>query len=90
MLNYKEYGEIQEECYDISKVKNNDYGTETMKRFKEKGLIVRMNDKMERLIQLIWNRKERAVSDEKIEDTAKDLVNYAIYLVMMLRGKLET
>jgi hypothetical protein len=87
-MNREEYDAIIQQCRDISIRKNNDYGCDTMMRFAEKGLVVRMNDKMERLINLIWNDVDKQVSDEKIEDTALDMVNYSIYLVMMLRKQL--
>ena len=87
-LNREEYDKIFNECREISIIKNNDYGCDTMLKFSEKGLVIRMNDKMERLINLIWNETEQKVSDEKIEDTAKDMINYSIYLVQMKRGKL--
>jgi len=54
----------------------------------KKGTIVRMSDKMDRLINLVWNKQVAEVEDEKVEDTLKDLINYAIYSIMMIRGKL--
>ena len=87
-LNREEYDKIIDQCRTTSVNKNNDYGCDTMMKFMEKGLVVRMNDKMERLINLVWNETDQKVSDEKIEDTALDMVNYAIYLTMMLRKKL--
>lgn len=88
-LNFEEYQKIVEECLELSKRKNADYGSSTMTKFGAKGFVVRMNDKMERMINLIWNDKNTQVTDEKIEDTAKDMINYSLYLVMLLRGKLE-
>lgn len=87
-LNREEYDNIINSCRETSIRKNNDYGCDTMMKFMEKGLVVRLNDKMERLINLVWNETDQKVSDEKIEDTALDMVNYSIYLVMMLRNKL--
>jgi hypothetical protein len=88
LLDMNEYVKIIEECKNISIKKNRDYGCDTMLRFASKGLVVRMYDKVERLINLVWNNQAPNVSDEKIEDTAKDLINYAVYLVMMQRNKL--
>jgi uncharacterized protein YcfJ len=87
-MNREAYDEIIKQCRDISIKKNNDYGCDTMMKFMEKGLVVRMNDKMERLINLVWNDVDGQVVDEKIEDTALDMVNYSIYLVMMLQKRL--
>jgi hypothetical protein len=89
MLDRKEYDKILAECREISVAKNTDYGCETMRVFGSKGIVVRLNDKMHRLINLVWHNQDPKVNDEKVEDTAKDMINYAIYLVMMQRGKLE-
>ena len=88
-LNREEYDKILEEVRSISIRKSHDYGCGSLLAFMAKGVIVRMNDKMQRLINLVWNQpKTIAVNDEKIEDTALDMINYSIYLVMMLRNKL--
>lgn len=59
--------------------KNKDYGDSASKLYKEFGLIsyvVRMNDKMNRINNLI--KKDNLVKDEKIEDTLLDLANYCL------------
>lgn len=48
------------------------------------GLIVRMNDKMQRLINLHYSDKEP--SNESVEDTFMDIANYGIIGLMLLRG----
>jgi len=83
-----EYDKIIDECRSISISKNNDYGDASLTKFKEEGIIIRLNDKMERLINL--NKISVAhVTSECLEDTALDMINYLIYLVMMVRGKLK-
>lgn len=52
------------------------------------GLIVRMHDKMERLQHLYFNRGDTP-NYESIEDTLKDLANYAIIGLMVQRGQWE-
>jgi len=87
-LNFEEYKKIHEECLSISKRKNADYGSEGLKRFGVMGITTRISDKTDRLVNLTW-RKQAEVKDESIEDTLKDLINYATYAIMMQRGKLE-
>jgi RecJ-like exonuclease len=53
------------------------------------GLIVRMHDKMERLQHLYFNRKGDTPNYESLEDTFKDLANYAIIGLMVQRGQWE-
>jgi len=40
------------------------------------GILVRLSDKFSRFCNLMNPRHERAVADESIEDTAKDIINY--------------
>ena len=53
------------------------------------GLLVRMHDKMERLENLYFNRKTDTPNFESVEDTLKDLANYAIIGLMVQRGQWE-
>jgi hypothetical protein len=53
------------------------------------GLLVRMHDKMERLKNLFYHRKGNTPNYESIEDTYKDLANYAIIGLMVQRGQWE-
>ena len=87
-LNFEEYDRIIAQCREITLKKNADYGCNTLFKFACKGVVVRLNDKMERLINLIWNENKRQVQDEKVEDTVLDMINYCVYLIMLLRGKL--
>lgn len=62
-----------------------DYGPNAIKRFGLEGIVIRMSDKMERLINLIELKKDPAV-DESIEDTLFDLAGYAVIGLMYLEG----
>lgn len=62
-----------------------DYGPNAIKRFGLEGIVIRMSDKMERLINLIELKKDPAV-DETIEDTLFDLAGYAVIGLMYLEG----
>ena len=52
------------------------------------GLLVRMHDKMERLQNLFYERNNTP-NYEPIEDTLKDLANYAIIGLLVQRGQWE-
>jgi len=77
----------QEEDIEIVKAKNQDYaeGSDPFQNFRmvedaglvsvEKGIAVRMSDKMQRIFNLL--DEEAAVDDETIADTLSDLRNYA-------------
>lgn len=79
MSNFKE---ITEEMLLLYERKNADYGDSFSKSFKEFGMIapiIRMNDKLERLKQLVVH--ENHVKDESIRDTLIDLANYAVMTI---------
>ena len=49
-----------------------------------KGILVRISDKMMRLISLTKDPSESiAVKDESIRDTVKDMINYLVYLYIV-------
>ena len=59
--------------------KNADYGdsfTNTRKKF-DNAILIRLNDKLSRLETLIMTGNQRVI-DESIDDTLKDLANYAL------------
>ncbi len=52
----------------------------------EKGIVVRMTDKLQRVINLV-QKDEAAVKDETITDTLSDLRNYANILQVYIEQK---
>jgi hypothetical protein len=53
----------------------------------EQGFVVRMSDKLSRIVSLAVNKKEAKVLDEKLEDTLLDLANYCILFAGYLKEK---
>lgn len=72
-------------CENIKLMDNKqlDYGSGNISAFGEFGVIVRMNDKMERLKNL---SKMPVAKNESIEDTYKDIANYAVIALMIRRN----
>ena len=56
--------------------KQSDYGKGNISKFGEKGVLVRVNDKVERLCNLLWNNK--APNFESVQDTWDDLAVYGV------------
>lgn len=93
-MNRKQFINRLEELYksnlEISRKKNADYstGSDPFKNFRaceflgitsvEKGILVRMTDKMTRISNLL--EKDAQVKDESILDSLQDLSNYAMIL----------
>jgi len=72
------------ECAVLLDRKNRDYGPGNISAFGEKGVIVRVNDKVERLKTLVWGSKDP--EHEKVSDTWMDLANYGVIGLMCHRG----
>lgn len=64
--------------------KQHDYGSTNISEFGEKGVLVRVNDKVARLKNLIWNEKKP--SNESIEDSWGDTSVYGVIARMCKRG----
>jgi hypothetical protein len=67
--------------------KQQDYGPGNIAGFGTFGVVVRMNDKFERLKTLFAKkgRKRRAVN-ETIDDTLRDIANYAVIAILLEGG----
>ena len=64
--------------------KQKDYGPGNIMSFGEYGVLVRVNDKVERLKNL--HKSGREPNNESIDDTWKDIANYGIISLMVRRG----
>lgn len=65
--------------------KQKDYGSNNISKFGAHGCVIRMSDKFERLCNLYKNKRKRPIN-ESIEDTFRDLSNYAIIALMCEKG----
>lgn len=70
--------------------KQKDYGQHNLTKFGTFGVVVRMNDKMERITNLLKKKKEAAASveltiahNEPLTDSFLDLANYALIAYVM-------
>ena len=93
----KEFQAIQQEQYRLFCIKQNDYGTGNIAmgtmldtpeniRLSLTGLIVRMNDKINRLLNLVVKNGETP-ENEPISDSFKDLSVYGIMSQIVASGK---
>ena len=77
---------VQEEALELFKKKNNDYG-DAFANYGSIGVLVRMGDKISRLVNIDKNKIE--IKDEKMRDTLIDLHNYAAMAIMLLDEQKE-
>ena len=71
-------------------MKQRDYGQHNLTKFGTFGVVVRMNDKMERITNLLKKKKEAAASvgltiahNDPLTDSFLDLANYALIAYVM-------
>ena len=76
---------IQEEAFELFSKKNKDYG-DSFATYGPVGVIVRMGDKIKRLISVTTNGVH-LVDNESLRDTLIDLHNYAAMGIMLMDEK---
>ena len=75
----EEYKKIVTETMELCVKKNKDYGSsveDTFEKFGDISYLVRITDKYNRICSLL--NKEGEVKDESIDDTIRDMANYAV------------
>ena len=94
----QEFKKIQREQYELFLHKQHDYGpgnisvgtqlqTEDEIHLSLTGLWFRMNDKIQRLKNLLMSGRENAVEGEPLEDAYLDVSNYGIMATIVSRCK---
>lgn len=78
---------VLNELRSVMLKKQADYGHRNITDFGELGCLVRANDKMSRLKNLLMSKQQP--NNESIEDSWIDLANYAI-IALMLRKRVFT
>lgn len=71
------------DAFEVLLRKQKDYGPQNIALTGITGVAVRLNDKIQRLINLI--RQDSTPEFESIEDTAIDIMNYGAILLMLIR-----
>ena len=94
----KEFKRLQREQYELFLHKQHDYGpgnisvgtqlqTQDEIHLSLTGLWFRMNDKIQRLKNLLMNNRQSAVEGEPMEDAFLDVSNYGIMATIVKNGK---
>jgi hypothetical protein len=79
------FDQESENCSELFARKQMDYGPFNISNFGLIGVIIRMNDKFERLKNLVFSGKEP--QNESILDTLRDVSIYAKIAVLVEQGK---
>ena len=75
---------VANEIADLLTMKNQDYGAGTFGEFGEMGVLIRANDKTQRLKHLLSSKKNPHY--EATSDSWRDLAGYAMLAIMIRRG----
>jgi hypothetical protein len=78
----EQFSQVQNEGLELFKRKNADYG-DAFANYGPVGVIVRMGDKIQRLVS-VSNNKISFVNTESLRDTLIDLHNYAAMAIMLI------
>ena len=73
---------IHKEIYSLLKIKNSDYG-DTWQKFGSAGAFISLSKRFYRIKNILLNKTE--INNESIEDSLKDLINEATFLILLLR-----
>jgi len=76
--------EVARECVELLIVKQHDYGKDNIIDFGEFGVLIRANDKMARLKNLL--KGGTVPLSESVDDSWRDLSNYGIIALLFRRG----
>ena len=79
---------IQDEGFELFKKKNADYGN-SFEDFGTIGILIRMNDKVKRLMSIEKNNVS-LVNTESLRDTLLDLQNYSTVAILELDNSLKS
>ena len=88
----QEHQELTEQLNWLYKVKNAKYGDSFGKKVRKRGLMSAldlMEDKWNRLENLIENNEDGSDTDESLEDTLIDLANYCLMTIMEINHAKE-
>ncbi len=91
-LDILRYKAIQAELLKLYRRKNADYGNSFYEIYSKFGLTstcIRLYDKLKRLESLSKNNEIGEVKDESVDDTLRDIANYAI-MTLIARGQKES
>ena len=79
------FRKLMEEQFQLFCRKQRDYGPENINAFGEYGILVRLNDKVERLKHI--SKEATKPLNESIDDTWMDIATYALIALLVRRGQ---
>ena len=84
--------EIAKQIATLVEKKDKDYGKafdKSMDKFGDMVYVIRLEDKVNRVENIIMNHGYNVVADEKVEDTVKDIIGYSLLFLRRLSKERE-
>jgi hypothetical protein len=72
---------------DLWKMKHRKYGSNNIASMGKPGLVIRLNDKVQRLKNLVFNGEPDNAPNENELDTWMDIMGYAVIGLLVARGQ---
>ena len=76
-------------AFELFKKKLKSYGTNNISEYGERGVVLRMNDKIKRLKNIVWEGIGNPIEDETVEDTYLDVAVYSCIGIIVREGEWE-
>jgi hypothetical protein len=83
----KHMANLMAEKFELFKKKQKSYGSNNIAALGERGIFIRIWDKVQRLKNLVYDEKPNLLNDESIEDTWGDLGIYSFMAILERQGK---
>ena len=92
-IEFDNFDVLLKKCKELAISKNKHYGVKNLLIFNGFGILTRMNDKIARLNNQLYNYNtpQEPIIDnlkETLNDTIMDLINYSIYLYLLKNNML--
>jgi len=78
---------LMQEVFNLWKAKQKSYGPHNISTFGLKGVVVRLWDKMQRIVRLTWLEMDNPLQNETIRDTLLDIADYGLIATLVYDGK---
>lgn len=79
----RDLAQVLVRAFELCKRKQASYGPGNIYWLGERGIFVRVWDKIQRLMRLVWKAMANPLHDETISDTWLDILNYSAMAIMV-------
>jgi len=74
---------LMKEIFELWKAKQKSYGPHNISTFGLRGVVVRLWDKMQRIVRMTWNGVNNPLPNESVRDTLLDIACYGLIATLV-------